>query len=114
MIGVSIKLEKQNNFLFAAMAGYECANEDEECKCSGKVSYGIYLDSGRVYPDIVFGSQSEKKHVERSINCTKENFSDYPEEESYPFMKRCWCYPSSNQLFSLLWKIHFDYLNSLV
>ena len=99
IVGLSINHEIPNNYLFVAMSGYDCAYENEECKCSGEVSYGIYDDSKRSHPDVVFGNWSEKKLVERSINCTEENFPDYPEKEYDKPMKNCWCYPSSKRLF---------------
>ena len=102
IVGLSINHEIPNNYLFVAMSGYDCAFENEECKCSGEVSYGIYDDSKRSHPDVVFGNWSEKKLVERSINCTEENFPDYPEKEYDKPMKNCWCYPSSKRLFLLL------------
>jgi len=82
------------------MRGYICADKNGECKCSGKVSYGIVddSDSNSAYPGVLFGNWSEKKHVERSISCTEENFSDYSETEFDKAVKSCVCYPSSKRL----------------
>ena len=85
-----------------AMRGYPCANENEICNCSGKVTYGIYYTDDNDQLRITgmhFGNLSEKKYVEKSINCTKENFEDYAEVEFEEYLKRCRCYPSSNLFF---------------
>ena len=85
-----------------AMRGFPCANENEICNCSGKVTYGIYYtgdgydNDGLLITDMLFGNLSEKKYVAKSINCTKENFEDYSEVGSEEYLKRCRCYPSSN------------------
>ena len=85
-----------------AMRGFPCANENEICNCSGKVTYGIYYtgdgydNDGLLITDMLFGNLSEKKYVAKSINCTKENFEDYSVVGFEEYLKRCRCYPSSN------------------
>ena len=89
-------------YFIIALRGFPCANENEICNCSGKVTYGIYYtgdgydNDGLLITDMLFGNLSEKKYVAKSINCTKENFEDYSEVGFEEYLKRCRCYPSSN------------------
>ena len=74
------------------MRGFKCAEENEECKCHGKVDFGVWIDDD----DAFFGKWSEMKIVHGQIKCEKANFTLDPETESDEKSKACFCYPSSN------------------
>ena len=48
------------------MKGYPCAWENEECKCSGNVVFGI-----ADWNNYIFGKTSEMRYVNNSIDCVE-------------------------------------------
>ena len=72
------------------MKGYECARENEICKCGGNVNFGI--DGGN---EEFFGKWSDMTYVTDQINCTKENFEGYNDIGYEKFKGTCYCHPSS-------------------
>ena len=76
-------------YLFLAMEGFRCSEENDVCKCHGKVNFGFKGDR-RIY-----GHQSEMRDVRGVIGCERSNFVGGDSEHK----RRCWCYPSSNFFF---------------
>ena len=76
------------------MKGYPCAWENEECKCSGNVNFGI-VD----WNDYAFGKWSEMRYVNHSVDCVERNFKGYNQTGYDDIRRKCFCYPSSKLIF---------------
>ena len=70
------------------MKGFECAEENEGCNCTGMVEYGIYDVDQKMY------SVLPMKKVDGFIECKEETFGDL--EEHLKWKKNCRCFPLSN------------------
>ena len=84
------------------MKGYPCPwGEGAICECTGKVQYGLRIQSGGIRHYL--GKKSEMRVVNGSIRCIKENFEGVPEFVNAGEIdnEECWCFPSS-KLYSFL------------
>ena len=75
------------------MKGFECAEENEGCNCTGMVEYGIYDVEQKMY------SVLPMKEVDGFIECKEENFGDM--QEDLKWKKTCRCFPISSFLHSI-------------
>ena len=69
------------------MKGYECARENEICKCGGNVNFGI--DGGN---EEFFGKWSDMTYVTDQINCTKENFPKESQKNVHQISQKAFRY----------------------
>ena len=69
-----------------------CANENEDCSCSGNVFYGRHFDQPAEGKVLTFSEMVEKPHkkvpVTGSISCSNDVMGGDP---SPGFMKKCFC-----------------------
>ena len=71
-------------YLLLAMEGFFCSEENDVCKCHGKVNFGFRGER-------IYGNRSEMRDVRGVIGCERSNFVGGDSE----YERGCWCYPSS-------------------